>query len=210
MSRASHPVANFFPLMTGQEFDALVDDVREHGLREAIWLHQDGRIVDGRNRYRACVEAGVDPAFQTYIGPDDSLTAFVVSMNLKRRHLDESQCAMVAARIADMPQGARTDLAQICAMSQDEAADKLQVSRRSVQHAAKVLKEGAEEIVGAVDQGAVKVSDAATIVDRGGPRISDRCGRWDPTFMRRISRDGEATEFFGGLQGESRVRGFEG
>jgi hypothetical protein len=38
--------------------------------------------------------------------------------------------------------------------------------------------------------------------DRGGPRISDNCVRWDPTFMRRISRYGEATEFFGGLQGE--------
>ena len=39
--------------------------------------------------------------------------------------------------------------------------------------------------------------------DRGGPRESDSCVRWDPSFMRRISRNGEATEFFGSLQGES-------
>ena len=38
---------------------------------------------------------------------------------------------------------------------------------------------------------------------RGGPRESDSCDRWDPAFMRRISGYGEATEFFGGLQGES-------
>ena len=39
--------------------------------------------------------------------------------------------------------------------------------------------------------------------NRGGPRESDSCDRWDPAFMRRISGYGEATEFFGGLQGES-------
>ncbi len=38
---------------------------------------------------------------------------------------------------------------------------------------------------------------------RGGPRESDSCVRWDSTYLRRISEHGEATEFFGGLQGES-------
>ncbi len=37
---------------------------------------------------------------------------------------------------------------------------------------------------------------------RGGPRESDSCDRWDPTYLRRISEHGEATEYFGGLQGE--------
>ena len=61
MKRDFHPVAELFPLLGGNEFDGLVKDVREHGLREPIWLHQDGRIIDGRNRYLACLEAGIEP-----------------------------------------------------------------------------------------------------------------------------------------------------
>ncbi len=163
MTRPFHPIANIFPLMEGLEFDDLAADSREHGLREPIWLHQDGRIVDGRNRYRACLKAKTEPRFQTYIGPDDNLADFVISMNLHRRHLNESQCAMTAARIANMRQGARTDLASIEAMSQPQAAELLNVSRASVQRAKAVLEGGAEELIRAVDRRTVMVSDAAVV-----------------------------------------------
>jgi DNA modification methylase len=52
-----HEVANIFPMMNGEEFAALVEDIKTNGLQEAIWLHEM-QIVDGRNRYRACQEAG--------------------------------------------------------------------------------------------------------------------------------------------------------
>ncbi|MFQ5510109.1 MAG: S-adenosylmethionine-binding protein, partial [Leptospirillia bacterium] len=55
-----HPVSEVFPLLEGQAFDDLVVDVREHGVREPIWLHRDGRIIDGRNRYRASRAVGCD------------------------------------------------------------------------------------------------------------------------------------------------------
>ena len=163
MKRDFHPVAELFPLMGGNEFDGLVKDVREHGLHEPIWLHQDGRIIDGRNRYLACLEAGVEPRFEPFVGPDDSLAAFVISMNLHRRHLNESQRAMVAARIASMKRGARTDLAPIGGMSQPEAADTLNVGTRSLQRAKQVLDSGCDALVNAVDRGEVAVADAATV-----------------------------------------------
>ena len=162
-----HPAATLFPLLEGADFEALAADIRENGLREAIWLDHDGRILDGRNRLRACEAAGVEPRFQTHDG-DDPL-GFVISLNLHRRHLNPSQQAMVAARLADMPQGTRTDLAQICAKSPTDAATLLNVSRRSVQHATKVLADGAEELVAAVDRGTVMVSDAAVVAGEAHP-----------------------------------------
>ena len=160
-----HPVADVFPLMAGKEFDDLVEDVRTYGLREPIYLHQDGRIIDGRNRYRACIEAGVDPEYHHYIGPDSALPALVISLNLLRRQLKESQQAMIAGRLATMPQGARTDLQQICGMSQREAANLLSVSTRAVETARKILNAGSQQLVAGVDAGDIAVSDAASVAD---------------------------------------------
>ena len=70
----SHPAANLFPLLevVSPEFGELMDDIREHGLLQPIVLC-DGKILDGRNRYRACQHAGVEPRFVEWSG--DSPTA---------------------------------------------------------------------------------------------------------------------------------------
>lgn len=92
-----HPVAAIFPLMEGPDLDALTADIREHGLREAIWTYE-GKIVDGRNRYLACLAAGVEPRYREWSGTG-SLVSFTLSLNLKRRHLSASQRAALAVEI---------------------------------------------------------------------------------------------------------------
>lgn len=171
-----HPVADIFPMMTDQEFADLVEDIGAHGLREPIWLHHDGRIIDGRNRYRACQKASVEPTFRTYDEDDEGLVAFAVSLNLKRRHLKEGQRAMVADRIATMKQGERTDLqraeevesepsANLRKVDQTTAAELLNVSERSVTSARKVRQQGIPELAAKVESGEVAVSTAAVLAE---------------------------------------------
>jgi hypothetical protein len=147
-----------------KEFLALTGDIKKHGLRESIWLHQDGSILDGRNRLRACAKAGVKPHFKTFL--DLNAKAFVISMNLHRRHLNESQRAMIAEKIAPMSKGRPTVNAGIPAFSQTEAAEALNVGRESVQFARKVRRDGVPELAAAVENGEVAVSYAAVIAQR--------------------------------------------
>lgn len=151
----AHPAADLFPMLDGTEFAALVDDIREHGQREPIAVMPDGSILDGRNRMRACQHLGIEPATWVYEGDDP--IAVVVSLNLKRRHLNTSQRAMIAASLATLPRGANQH-AQICAPSQKEAAELLNVSRRSVQDAAKIRAGAPPELADAVSRGDVSVS----------------------------------------------------
>ena len=161
--KASHPIADIFPLMQGAAFNAFCADVTTNGLRVPITLHPDGRILDGRNRYRACKAVGIEAQYETWDGEAGNELAYVLSLNLSRRHLDESQRAMVAARLATMPQGARTDLASIDAKTQPEAADLLNVSRPSVQRARVVLDTGTPELIEAVEQGQIAVSQGVNV-----------------------------------------------
>lgn len=146
MTYEIHPVANIFPPMSESEFTALREDIAEHGQREPIWLFE-GKVIDGRHRMRACLELGHSLRTKEYTG--DDATAFVVSLNLHRRHLDESQRAKVAAKIANLShggdrksdQGANLHLEPV---TRARAAELLNVGTRTVAAAAKVERESPE------------------------------------------------------------------
>lgn len=76
-----HEASNIFPLVKSDEFASLLADIREHGQREPITLHQDGSMLDGRNRYRACQRLGIEPRFKRWDGKGSPLE-FVLSLNL--------------------------------------------------------------------------------------------------------------------------------
>lgn len=94
-----HRIASIFPLLEGDELQALVDDIRKHGLREPVWLY-DGKILDGRNRARACELAGITPTTRTFSGGYLDAVAFVWSENVHRRHLDPGQLAVAEVKRA--------------------------------------------------------------------------------------------------------------
>jgi ParB-like chromosome segregation protein Spo0J len=168
-----HPLVCLFPAMGEKELNDLANDIREHGLREAIVL-AEGMIVDGRNRYLACQRAEVEPRFEEYSG-EGSLAAWVISRNLHRRHLDASQRAMVASKLArlekysnryerkvDVPIGTSTPPL----ITQEEACELLGVGRGSIIRARQVDTHGDRSLVSAVEAGEISVSDAAGIVDQ--------------------------------------------
>jgi ParB-like chromosome segregation protein Spo0J len=156
-----HPLADIFPLLDGTDYEALVTDIATYGLREPITLDADNQILDGRNRYRGCLKAGVPIRTEMFDG-DDPL-AFVLSKNLHRRHLNESQRAMVATRIATLQHGVNQHTHK-CGPSQEQAAEMLNVSPRLIQYARKVERQGSPELVAAVNAGVITVKAAQHLV----------------------------------------------
>lgn len=104
-----HPIANIFPLLDDAELAVLAKDIRDNGLQEPVVVYQE-KILDGRNRFLACEKAGVEPTYRPYLG-DDPLT-WVISENLHRRHLNESDRAMVAANIENLKWGGQDRFSQ--------------------------------------------------------------------------------------------------
>lgn len=159
-----HPFADIFPWIEGPAFDELVEDIRKNGVLEPI-VFLDGQVLDGRNRYMAARQLGIEYPRVEYQG-DDPL-GFVISHNLKRRHLTESQRAMVATKLAKMPLGANQHTQGSENLpTQSDAAKMLNVSDRSIRTAKQVAEQGTPELAKAVEEGKVSVSAAASIVDQ--------------------------------------------
>lgn len=94
-----HAFADAFPLIDGEEFEELVRDIKRNGLREPIILNHDRTmLIDGRNRWRACEEAGSDPVFETLPEryTETMVLDLIVSKNMARRQLNPSQKAYMA------------------------------------------------------------------------------------------------------------------
>jgi N6-adenosine-specific RNA methylase IME4 len=161
-----HPLAELFPLIDGQEFAALVEDIRRNGLNEPIVVYED-KVLDGRNRYLACIAADAEPLFVPYRGDDP--VAFVISLNLRRRHLSESQRAMVAAKLATLNRG---DNQHSEGLPIGRSSELLNVGERSVARARDVIEHGAPELQHAVERGDVSVTAAADVATM--PRAEQR------------------------------------
>jgi N6-adenosine-specific RNA methylase IME4 len=218
-----HPLANLFPLIEGKAFEDLVEDVRTNGLLDPIRI-LDGKILDGRNRYRAGIAAGV-------INPDDAPfdgiqmrdwcrlfiendpLAWVLSKNLHRRHLDESQRAIVASKLETLTHGGDRrsepgstpvqdanlqEPAPLAPVEQPRidrktAADMLNVSPRSVASAKKVIEQGSPELVAEVEQGRLAVSVAEKLARLPKPRQSEIIQNTEPKKLKTVVKQEERT-----------------
>lgn len=155
-----HPLSQILPMMSETELNDLAKDIRENGLRAPIIL-LGGQILDGRNRYKACQIAKTVPRFQPLNGGGDPL-AFIISANVHRRHLTESQRAMIAAKLETMKHGGkRPEQAAPTEKTRAQVAKELDVSPRSVATAKQVLKDAPKEEVEKIERGEKTVATVA-------------------------------------------------
>ncbi len=149
-----HPLADMFPMIDEPERILLADDIAVHGQHEPILL-LEGMVLDGRNRQWACRHAGVKPVYGQFSGSDP--LNFVLSKNLHRRHLTESQRAMVAASIVDWERGVNQTTGGSANLPTRTAAAKLSISERAVTAARRVRDHGAPELIDAIRAGKVSI-----------------------------------------------------
>jgi hypothetical protein len=113
----------------------------------------------------------VIPVFVDY--PGDDPEGYVLRANLHRRHLTISQRAIIAADMADMKSGSRTDLgpgANLHEVSVGEAAEKLNVSKRSVEAAKAIKASGNTELINEVRSGDTTLNAATQEISmKSGP-----------------------------------------
>lgn len=191
-----HPLAAMFPEMDDTDFASFQASVAEHGISDPIWVDEMHRVADGRHRLRAAQALGLKQIptrrlKDRFLTTDAEIRDFVVAQNLHRRHLTESQRAMVAASLVTAKHGGKRPAKGSATPGQGQgqgensadeppektiaqASEDLKVSTFSTKAGKKVLGSKLKSLIDAVTSGVVKVSLAAEAVEvLGGRDIKD-------------------------------------
>ena len=87
-----HEIANLFPHMDDARISELAADIKANGLRIPIQIYE-GKILDGRNRFRACEMAGIEPLYENVTC--ENPYRLVWSLNGNRRDLTDIQRGLI-------------------------------------------------------------------------------------------------------------------
>ena len=170
----NHPLADIFPPLGGDEYRSLKADICENGLHTPLLFAEDGRLLDGRHRLRAwteCLEDNRDIGdYESETVPEDQLVARVISANLHRRHLTESERHKAADLLSSMSEAGGDRQSEHSAdvqsgFTQSQAAELFNTSVRGVANARTVRKRGHKDLYEAVGS-EVASTDAAALVKR--------------------------------------------
>ena len=165
------------PSADEDELQSLADDIRAHGLLDPIVLFER-RILDGRNRAAACESAGLTPRYVEFEGTREEALMFVVSHNLKRRHLTKQAIADTLVEAEDFnldyelgEPAARSDIKMSAQKPKTASSRELAkaaggvVSREMINATRKVKEKAEPELREAVKRGRIGVQDAAKVAD---------------------------------------------
>lgn len=160
----THPAADLLPLLEGEEFRALQKSIIERGLERPVLLvhdpggEHDGKVIDGRNRLRACIAVNIEPSFEFWEGSDDPYE-FVWAHNAVRRHLEPGQRAQVRLK---MDEAIRAEAERKRAAANESRSAKAKGNR----NAAKGEKQSRSPVTGTEDHGQTGSLDARELAGR--------------------------------------------
>ena len=165
-----HPLCKAYPDIEGEVWKRMVADVRAHGIANPVLLWK-GQVVDGKNRLRAAVAAGLAPDATLPIKPvaatEEELPLHILRHNELRRHQNPGQRAMAAADVAttDARGGRPGNLAAGSYVSKAEAAEAAGVPERAVQDARAIQRDADPSVAQAVRDGDATLKDATRVKD---------------------------------------------
>lgn len=146
-----------------EELGRLADSILDNGQQFPIILFE-GKILDGRNRFKVCELLGVKPEFKGFVGDREAAIKFVTAANIDVKQLTPSQRSVAAAKLANLGEGRPAkETASREAVSQAEAAKLMGVGRSTVQRAQQVIEKGVPELAEAVEQGEVHIKTAVEL-----------------------------------------------
>ena len=185
-----HAYCSLIPPMNSEEFKRLKSSIEKKGLLVPIVLLGD-EILDGRHRYQACNELGIRVDTVQYSG-DDPLV-YAISINETRRHLTQSQRAMIAANLANMKHGGNRKNKQTANFplekTQEEIAIQLNVSERNIRNAKKIQK-APEPVREALTSGVISLPAAQKVMDNVEPGLLEKV---TPSELLKLSKSVSAS-----------------
>jgi ParB-like chromosome segregation protein Spo0J len=188
-------IAKSFP-MSREEYEALKESIKKEGLYYPIIVNEEGEILDGYHRYKACLELGIEPKFEVKKFPNKlQEKKFVLESMLKRRHLNDFQKAELAFPLLEIERelakqrqielaGKRVgkswetlrsfDLKVLNNLPTDEqkgqardiVAKKVGLSPRTLERAIRIIEKAPEEIKEKVRKGEMSIAYAYSMVKR--------------------------------------------
>lgn len=168
-----HPLATVYRMHTDEELETLVASIKKNGLRDAIMLAEDGRLIDGRNRLQACGRAGVEPRFETLPGDEDAIRDFIFDKNGTRRDITEGQKALAVALLyRDKEKGGRGHKAKVSEFGQ--------FTKQRLSEARLIIAYSSEDEIDAV-------RDGHTVFYKAHQRATERKARDDEPVVDEVA-----------------------
>lgn len=172
---------NIFPPAKPEDFERLKQSIRDNGFDPElpVTVYQGG-VLDGWNRYTACVELGVQPTFRTFEGTDEEALALVMKTNT-RRNLSSGQWATIAVEAEEIvgriraaaearekagkadPGGKFLQGSQVEGKSAHQIGVAFNTNQKYVNQAARIQK-AAPEMFEKVKAGQMSMQDATRVV----------------------------------------------
>ncbi|MBU4460039.1 MAG: ParB N-terminal domain-containing protein [Verrucomicrobia bacterium] len=93
-SLTEHPDASAVPSLTPDQYAVLLASVTRHGVKHALDIDVDGRVIDGRNRLRAAREIGLEQV-PTVVTDETDVAQAACDAAVARRNLTVSGRVLV-------------------------------------------------------------------------------------------------------------------